>query len=221
MLAFLSWSSDAAAQAGRDTAADRRHRADCRLAHQVLTKGQPAVKREWALGKIRVCEELGGEALAAELRRHRQAESPTEALEEAVRATRDFVDARLAEVALDITSDPSAGTAARVQAIRVLSYQITPGSSASFEELTDPGEETFFHHHGAPVVGERLPEEFPRRIFETLADIHSDDGNPESLQNAASNVGLQVLLEKICPPEVESQACDRKFERLLANSGSS
>jgi hypothetical protein len=30
---------------------EARHGAECRLAHQVLTTGQPAVRRDWALSK--------------------------------------------------------------------------------------------------------------------------------------------------------------------------
>lgn len=47
--------AEAAGAQASDTASRVRLRAECRLAHQVLTKGQPAVKREWALRYIGSC----------------------------------------------------------------------------------------------------------------------------------------------------------------------
>ena len=45
-------------------------RNECRLAHQILTKGQPANQRDWALEFIRRCGSLGGEAIAHLIRSH-------------------------------------------------------------------------------------------------------------------------------------------------------
>ena len=60
---FILALSSAPAAAQSDTVpwrgyTDEQHRNDCRLAHQVLTLGQPAVKREWALGPdpVRILE---------------------------------------------------------------------------------------------------------------------------------------------------------------------
>lgn len=43
---------------GADTADRAKLRAGCRLVHQVLTTGQRAVKRDWALGIIGSCPRL-------------------------------------------------------------------------------------------------------------------------------------------------------------------
>lgn len=191
-LAVTDGSADAQEPEGRDRGQEAKHKAQCRLAHQVLTRGQPAVKRDWALGKIGTCEELGGEAIASELERLRSTEARTQELESVVLATSRFVDREVAQTALDIASDPSAGVVARVQAIRILSYQLSPGTNAPYESFVEPGGGIFVRATEPVVVGEPLPANMSETIHNTLADIRDAASAPEPVRTAAENVARQA-----------------------------
>lgn len=175
-----------------DTAGRAKLRAECRLAHQVLTTGQPSVKREWAVGKIGACRDLGGEAIAAELDRLRSAEERTDRLERIVWVTNRFVDRAIARTALNVATDPGAGDVARVQAIRVLSFQVAPATNASYEGFVQPGGAMFIRATGSVVVGTALTPETCARIRSELSEIHDDASAPESVRIAARNVAGQV-----------------------------
>lgn len=179
---------------GQERTREARHRAQCGLAHQVLTKGQPAVKREWAVGKIGTCRELGGESIAAELDRLRFTGERTDRLERVVWVTNRFVDRAIARMALDIASDPTAGEVARVQAIRVLSFQVAPASNASYEEFVQPNGTMFSRATGSVLVGTPLTPEMCDRIRTELTRIHDDPSAPESVRIAARNVAEQAEL---------------------------
>lgn len=174
------------------------------------------MKRDWALAVAATCPDLGGEALAVELERHRGTNRRTDDLEDVVRATRDFVDATLAEAALDIAVDPAAGEVARVQALRVLAYQFEPGSSASFEQLVDSGRDIFFRHTEPVTFGTRLASDFAARAFDHLVALIGDRAQPRRVRNAARDVANQVLFGDLCaPPASGSPPCDRKWEQLV------
>lgn len=187
----------AAAQGGgQERAREAKHQADCRLAHQVLTTGQPAVKRDWALAKIGTCRELGGEALAAQLDDHRLTGERTDRLEQVVLATSRFVDREIVRATLEIAADPAAGTVARVQAIRVLSYQIAPASHAPYESYVQPGGTLFARATESVVVGTPLQDGTCTRIRSVLAEVHEAASTPEPVRIAARNVAEQALAEE-------------------------
>jgi hypothetical protein len=111
------------------------HRNDCRLAHQVLTNGQPAVKRSWALAIVAGCGPLGGEALAHLLREHRFDTEQNPELERIVTSATKLTDRAIYEAAIAVAQDRTAGVVGRVEALRTLYNQLTPGSFAPYESF--------------------------------------------------------------------------------------
>lgn len=139
LLATLIAAPSPAHAQGNERSQEARHEAECRLAAQVLTRGQPANKRAWALSKIKTCGARGGRALADALEDHRSAERRSASQEEIVEAASEIVDRELFRTALDIATDRSASPVGRIQAIRVLYQQITPGGSPPFKAFVAPG----------------------------------------------------------------------------------
>lgn len=199
-------------QQANDTSDEARHRAECRLAHQVLTKGQPADKRGWALEKIVTCEDRGGEALAAELDRFRHVGARSEELEAVVRATDLFVDQAIAQTALSIATDPSAGDIARIQAIRVLSFQMNPGTHAPLEAFTEPRSSTVFISSSAvPIEGDRLTKNLVLQIRDRLEELADAPSASHEVRVAARNVGGQACLQARCDTAVPDEECIRRL----------
>jgi hypothetical protein len=203
MIAQTGFTPPAHAQR-HDTAWTAQHQAECRLAHQVLTTGQPAVRHGWAVARIGGCPQ-GGEALAAELRRLRTTSERTDELEMVVRATARFVDRALVVAALEIATDASAGTVARIQAMRVISNQLTPMTLATYEDFLVPGgmgAGAFIPSSGRPGVGEPLTREIIESVRQGLTAIVEDASALEPVRIAADNVAghAHAELEK-CPDE--------------------
>jgi hypothetical protein len=169
---------------------DVHHRNDCRLAHQVLTHGQPAVKRDWALAIIHGCGPLGGEALAHLLRKHRFDTERGPELEEIVTNTTRFTDRSIYEAAMEIAQEPTAGEVARIQALRALFNQLTPGNFAPYESfvtdsLVPAGISTYHTYTATP-----LPEDAYEKIHEAMSMIRASKATPEPVRRAAMIVAV-------------------------------
>lgn len=182
-----------------DTAWVAKQAADCRLAAQVLVDGHPAAKREWAIGQSSVCVDVGGDALSTELRRHVQVLDPEEQpMAQIVFVSRLFVDSALAEAGLDVALDPDASTIARVQAMRVLSNQLAPGTFVSYQEFLTPGTIGAGGHipsSEGPTVGRPLSRDLVARVQQALGVLANDQGAPAEVRTAAAIVSAQAYLE--------------------------
>ena len=178
---------------------EKRHEGKCRLAHQVLTKGQPAVKRDWALGYVSACRELGGEALAAALRSHRTAVARSDELTKLVVSTSLLIDRDVLNAALEVASDPTAGRVARVEAIRILSFQIRPGTFAPYQAFVAPDSAlsapSTVSTGESPVVGEPLPDDAFDRVATILFDLADAPSTPEPVTVAAQSVARQAAAQ--------------------------
>lgn len=131
-VALLFLPTESAAQAQPDSV---KHRNDCRLASQVLTLGQPANRRTWALRILPTCGRTGATAVAEVLRSSRQDRVWRAGLEEVVMMASVLHDAEIFSAALGVANDGSAGKAARIQAFRVLFYQLSPGRADPYESF--------------------------------------------------------------------------------------
>lgn len=125
--------ADRATAQAADTVRRARLRADYRLATQVLTRGQPAVKQQWALKIIGSCGENAVDAIARALRESRSATTRTGALDGLVYQASTVIGPGIASAARKVATDLSAGKGTRVQALRILSFQVNPGSFASYD----------------------------------------------------------------------------------------
>lgn len=160
----------------------------CRLAAQVLERGQPANRHEWALSRIAGCGAEGGRALAASLARVRSATSRTQEMELLVGAALGFLDRSVYTTAVDIARDPSAGEVARVQAFRILLSQVRPSSPPTYEELAAgvPGEVMYDWH---PTAGEPLPQDFRAEVAATGTSVLAQNP-PAAVREAAYAVRI-------------------------------
>ena len=167
------------------------HRNHCRLAEQVLRHGQPANKRSWALGYIRVCGAAGGATLAAIL-----VESNL-ASEDAVMVTSVLHDASIFRIALEIAIDATAVKTARIQALRVLFYQLGRGRVDSYESFlaSDDGIYMALPDYGC-TVGEALPPDAGRRSLEAALTIIGSESDAD-LRAAARKVAGAARSERI------------------------
>lgn len=195
-MAVLGLGGGAEAQAA-DTAARAKLRANCRLAHQVLTKDQPATKTEWAIQKISSCPELGGEAIAAALERRSEATSRSEVLEQLVLTADQLIDQRIFRAALKIARDPAAGEVARIQALRVAHFQLDPFIRfAPFEAYVrsdEPLRGVFFTPTSSQAtVGRPLAEDARGSALSVLDELQTDPSTPERVRTAAENIAATI-----------------------------
>lgn len=186
-----------AQERGIEKAVEARHRADCRLAHQVLTTGEPARKTDWAISKASSCRELGGEAIATALFDRSGAGTRTRELERLVIATDLLIDERILQAALEIAQDPSAGEVARVQAIRIAHFQVDAFIRlASYDEYVRAGETVrgVFHTpvSGKPTAGKPLPSDATESTLSVLRAIRADPSTPDVVRRAAENVRVTL-----------------------------
>jgi hypothetical protein len=120
---------------GQETALAAKHQSDCRLASQVLTTGNPAPHRDWALRFIGSCASEGPGALAAQWLRVR--ESGAE-LDQLVRSSARLRDARLYTQLRKSAQDPATPPAVRVAAMLVLSRYTDPLNAIWLSDLRPP-----------------------------------------------------------------------------------
>lgn len=192
--ACLAWSPPVFGQVNPDSV---RHRNDCRLAAQILTSGQPANRRTWALRLLPTCGAAGGVAIADALRSARAAQGWEPGLEEIVMLTSVLHDANIFAAAANVAADPSAGKAARIQAVRVLYYQLGRGRADPYESflagdegLIYIGPSDYPYEVGAPVPGDAAT-----RAAQVAATILSGTGVDPDLCAAARTLAREAARE--------------------------
>jgi hypothetical protein len=190
IFAISNWGSPAFAQ---DTAAwppfrDMHLRNACRLASQVLTKGQPANHTEWALGVLPRCGPLAGQVVVERLRNTQSTQSARDSLKLLIGVTWGLQDAALFDGAVAVAQDPAAPEFARVEALRVLHGILLPGQYVSYEamtghslEWTDSFDEPVYH-------GDPLPSNYLARLTDVTDRIGQDSATPTDVRTAAQGV---------------------------------
>jgi len=112
-------------------------RNDCRLATQVLSKGQPDPQRDWALGVVSACEETGGAAVAS---LWAAPPADTTSLDQLYRISAGILDAQVLAAAQATASDPARPTLLRMTALRVLAAYVDSQLEAPLASVTPPPE---------------------------------------------------------------------------------
>jgi hypothetical protein len=183
---------------------DEHHRNDCRLAEQVLTLGQPADRRDWALETVPSCGASGGGVLATQLQARHGDATDTPALEALVYATSRMTDASLFRAGLELGADPSAGAAARAAGWRVALYQLVPGSYAPPQPVDESGEAPVAGAAmtAAPMAGAPLPADAPAQARQAVQA--SDAGGSVAVRDAMDQLRataeLQERIARVCAP---------------------
>jgi len=214
--ALVSVSGAARAQggAGKDGYADEQHRNDCRLAHQVLTAGEPANKRDWALETIPSCGVLGGEALAAMLLAHRGDAAADDELDALVQASVNLRDATLFRAGLQVAGDATAGDAARVAGWQVVHAQLTgvyPPVTASEDDGPQAGS---MLATAPPAWGLALPADrdtLARAVADrALASPDTPLAVRELADHLVAALDLQAQVLRVCGPSgtLADEACE-------------
>jgi hypothetical protein len=178
----LAGVSSALAQTDRPDEVHLRN--DCRLAAQVLNTGQPANKREWAIGTISLCAQEGPPILA---RMWSQVTSDSAQADSILDLSSRLRDARIAEAATAVAKDAGKTDAVRLAAIVLLIRYADPYSGLSVRLLAVPQGWT----PGRPVRslsggrsphaiyqtggGSALPPTFTNDVIRLLRSLASSD----------------------------------------------
>lgn len=185
MVALLLGSLGAcAAKAQSPQSIEARHRADCRLAGQVLTSGQPANKRDWALEVIPACSELS-EAVPSLWATGLPGDE--EGLVLAYEASRLLQDGRVYEEAMALAENVGSPRLARMTALGVVGSFVRPSVGLDIRKLEQvdgpapwewDGMWAVFADYGEPTQGNvPLPADAAeeiRMLMESLAESDPD-----------------------------------------------
>lgn len=166
-----------------------KRRNDCRLAAQVVSHGQPANRREWALRLLPDCGSDGGRAVASALASFRNGAGSREHLEQLVMLTSVLHDATVFRTVLSIAVDPSADGVARIQALRVLYFQLSRGA-------VDPYE-SFLARRGYIEVP---LSDYPYTLGESLpanAAVQVRDAATVVIKDASSDADVRAAARKV------------------------
>jgi hypothetical protein len=189
---------------GRESYADEQHRNDCRLAHQVLTDGQPANKHDWALETAPGCGALGGEALAAVLLAHRGDDTAGDELEVVVGASVMLRDAALFRAGLQLAGDAAAGRAARVAGWQVVHAQLTGVYPAPTEGEEDAGQVSSTLISAPVVRGVPLPADHLVVAREVADRVVAIPDTPPVVKELAEDLlaalDLEAQVLRVCGP---------------------
>lgn len=164
-------------------------RNDCRLAEQVLTLGQPANKRAWALHQIGSCPE------AVEVLPALWASPPTDETEiqELYYASINAADARVFEIALDVVRDPTAPDLIRLAALGTVVTYVRPKFVLALENRAPfEGIPSLEWHipwatvdHPFHAEGEvTLPDGATETVLKLVRDFSADEDAPSLLRDA-------------------------------------
>lgn len=191
---------EARAQAVRDTAAERKHQADCRLAAQTLIEGQPAAKRDWALAYLGSCPQQ--QQVAVEMWETPPGER-TE-LDRLFELSRKFKDERIFRRAVALAEDPAVDSEVRVTALGVLGSYLDPILVMRLSDLEERRElagirwANIFGVGGdleAQETGRPLPADADDRIRSLVRDLAreaEDDLVRAQAWHLATRLGIEV-----------------------------
>lgn len=215
--------------AGAQVKPDSAHnRNDCRLVRQILVHGQPANKRTWALAKLPNCGPFAVEVVQHYMNRHRSDENFGTALNEVISASLGLVDRNLAFAALAVAMDQTAGTAARIQALRLLYAQVVPTTTVSYERFTRPEivsvtrrDDGSLYNRIEPLEPDMVTDRFVAVItpFET-GDAEHYTRALERLASGAQRADLRLAAQRAaaafrsyqrCPLGTRAQDCIKRF----------
>jgi hypothetical protein len=176
-------------------------RNDCRLAVQVLTDGQPADKREWALGTIARCDESGPPVLA---RMWQQVAADSASVGNLIYRSVGLRDRRLYDVVFAIAGDRSVPALKRAAALHLLGRWAEPGFILVYRPFFAPGYEpaerrggvsgvtfVFIDHDTQNEGAEPLPATIKADVLQLARDIAAME--PNYRLRAAADVFLKTI----------------------------
>lgn len=176
------------AQDAQAAEAQLRIRNDCRLAAQVLTTGQPANKRDWALWRIDDCDGSGPPVLA---RVWREVAPEPAALGAVIRSSVRLRDRRVYDAVASIARDRSGAGIKRAAALHLLGRWADPGFSLEYASFFDRGNEpseanggtrpiqlTFIDHDTQHEGSQPLPATVAQDVLALARNLAGGDSDP-------------------------------------------
>lgn len=168
ILLTVALGTTATGNAGAQVSTDSVHlRNDCRLAAQILQSGEPANKREWALGFVPNCGASGVAAIAEKWRANENSNDSSLLVELRVAAFH-LSDRTLFETFLGTAGSSSASSQARIESWRYLLRFSNPGLYLPDEQLAitpvDRLCSVAYFSVGNPVVITPLPADFQDQV---------------------------------------------------------
>ena len=151
--------------------------------------------------------------------------TPGGEMEKLVESVALLTDRRVFEAALALASDRSGGTAARVNAIRIMYHQLNPATFQRYEAFVTDSWETKIVYmpyvvSEAPPMGTPLPSDALQQAERALDAIEADAVAPRAIRLAAAylrgNVELQSAKARLCGAGVTSQECSRRLDEWEA-----
>ena len=196
LLSILVAMVPAGASAQARESIDARHRADCRLAGQVLTTGQPATHRAWALEMIDQCQDTGPAVLAT---LWSNAPSVAATLDSLTVPSVRLWDQRLFNALVTVAKSRGAADLKRVAALIVLATYAEPYSGMSLQELTDPRPDSSravrlvaVDYRPKTVGAQPLANTAPADVRRLLQELAASE--PESVVGTAASRLLRFVL---------------------------
>ncbi|HEX8670239.1 MAG TPA: hypothetical protein VF710_00040 [Longimicrobium sp.] len=189
------------AQSGAANPIAIKHRNDCRLAAQVLTRGEPHTKRAWARDYISSCPEEGPPAIAREWR---AVPADSAAVLQLMRASTAIRDVRIYERVREVVEDRSRADVIRVGAMHVLDSYVNPLHGGWFGSVPPEGGEVKVVHPEtalvthAPYANGPLPLVAPVRepVLQLLQRVSTArDVEPLTVWYAAAALALRIQEE--------------------------
>lgn len=175
---------------------DAQLRNDCRLAVQVLTHGQPANKREWALDTIDRCDESGPPVLAA---MWKEVAADSGSVGHMIYRSVYMRDRRVYDVVSALARDRSVPALKRAAALHLLGRWARPGFTLEYEQFFAPGFESVekngvqyssMNHDTQHEGAEPLPATIRQEVLSLAREIANADSNFRLRATAAQLVEI-------------------------------
>jgi hypothetical protein len=119
-----------------------------------------------------------------------------------------MVSPMIFDAAWEVAMDAGAGTVARVQAIRMLQTQLSPGTLAPYESFWDNNTTLIGGTHTeAALWSEPLPEEAHVTTESRLRNLLDDGATPPPVRNATRRLLPGVLMHLYCGRDMRMDEC--------------
>ena len=127
-----------------------------------------------------------------------------------------LVDLSIFEAGLEVAIDPGAGLVARVQGLRAMRTQLSPGDLITYDGLVDPLANTRSWMLEVGAHFPPLPEEAFIRAEEAMRALLDVEELPDPLRTAARVLLSDVVASLYCEPDATAAECFAIMEAKLA-----
>lgn len=197
-LAIISVVSIAGADVSNGNAQVDKQEHNCKRATQIVEKGKPDKKEEWAWATVVGCGAAGGIA-AHDAWVQTRAETDTSQLEALYSRLWSFRDAALFDAARSIMTDASASPQSRVYSAMLLLVQVFDDRNPAYKYFINTGTygvcRIAIVYDRVIVTGSALPADARQQLRAVAQAILSNASAPIIVQSAARCVDQEIMLD--------------------------